>query len=211
MTKKSSTIISKRYTCNSRSAAMSSRWLLYTLLLIAGPVLAARQGEPVVFKPPALMPVADPIKVTLPEQIRFEERSTSWAVPDMEMGLREGDYVATVAAGGGVFYVGPEASFYRGNAGKNMNMLRGGFWLPDDGGEPRLFWIVGIDGAKVARDSQRLDTASPMNEPRHGLLPALSAKRQSGHFVLHPPAQDRAATEKLIRVIQAPPVSPASP
>jgi hypothetical protein len=158
-----------------------------------------------------LVPVADQAAITLPEQVQFDERSTSWAVPDMEMGLRAGDYVATVAAGGGVFYLGPGAAFYRGNAGKQMHLLRGGFWLPDDGGEPRLFWVVGIEGAMVAEDSRHLDTASPMKAEWHGLLPALSAKRQSGRLVLYPLAVDRVAVEKLTRLVRLPPAAATPP
>jgi hypothetical protein len=181
------------------------------LLAITSPVLAVRPGEPTVFKPQVLVPVADQAAITLPEQVQFDERSTSWAVPDMEMGLRAGDYVATVAAGGGVFYLGPGAAFYRGNAGKQMHLLRGGFWLPDDGGEPRLFWVVGIEGAMVAEDSRHLDTASPMKAEWHGLLPALSAKRQSGRLVLYPLAVDRVAVEKLTRLVRLPPAAATPP
>lgn len=140
--------------------------------------------------------------IALSEPVRFDERSTSWAVPDMEMGLSAGDYVATVAAGGGVFYLGPDAAFFRGNAGEQMNMLRGGFWLPDDGGDPRLFWVVGIEGARVAKDSQNLEQGVPMRPQWHGLLPALSEKRQKGHLVLYPLAVDRVATERLGKLVR---------
>ena len=46
-----------------------------------------------------------------------------------------------------------------------------------------------------------------MKPQRHGLLPALSEKRQKGHLILYPLAIDRAATErrgKLVRTSAGP-------
>lgn len=206
-TRRTSTAPRRRFAGRCRTEARARPSVLVTLvffalLTLALPAMAGRADRPLVFKPSALVPVENPVTIMLAEQIRFDERSTSWAVPDMEMGLRAGDYVATVAAGGGVFYLGPDAAFYRGNAGKQMNLLRGGFWVPDDGGEPRLFWVVGIEGARVAKDSQHLASASPMKPQRLGLLAALSEKRQEGHLVLFPPAVDRIATEKLGQIVR---------
>jgi len=181
------------------------RFFLLSLLL-GLPVYAgaARPGEPITFKPDALVPAAITASITLTEPLFFFEHSTSWAVPDMEMGLVAGTYVPTYEGGDGVFYVGPTPALFRGNAGKEMSLLKGGFWVPKMRGDnPRLFWIIGNEGVLVADNVDSLASAKPPKPARLGLLADLSYKKQIGNCILLPVSNDQNAVMKLKTIFQS--------
>lgn len=181
-----------------RRAHVKTVVLALALVLALPTAIDAAAGKrPVEFKEKNLVAVPAVATITLPERFVTSTAAIGFVKAGVQ-GLQAGEYTARFRAGGGVFYFGPDRAYFGGTQDARIYLRGGGFWLPDDGGDPRLFYVVDDRNNIAYADSlESMSTPKQTKMPDMGWLGNVANDVEIGRLVLMPPLEDAAAAARL--------------